>query len=78
MPTIQETPVRLPIVIPENAFFYRDSNRGVMNGNPNRDVFHISKNDSAPSLKMVGIGFMAALAIFIVIINSELWWLALV
>jgi hypothetical protein len=78
MAIIQETPVLPPIAVREDAFFYRESNRKVVNGNPNRDVFHISKNDSAPSLKMMGIGLMAALAIFIVIINSELWCLALV
>ena len=78
IPVVEETPVRLPTQIREDAFFYMEVNRAVVNGTRRTDTFVVP---SPPIVRdrtfWTAIGFVT-LTIVLALMEVELWFMAVV
>lgn len=76
--TIQETPVRLPTHIREDAFFYKAENRAVVNGTRRTDTFAVPSPAIARDRTFwTAIGFVV-ITIVLALMGFELWFMVAV
>jgi hypothetical protein len=73
MPTIEETPVRIPAQIREDAFYYNVANRAVLNGNVEKEFFAVPYEGWSRQRQLwmlaIGVALMTVLAMF----GSDFW-----
>lgn len=70
---IEETPVRLPTHILEDAFFFWESNRALLNGNPHRDVIRGGPSATAPFEFPWGLFMIMALTLGFIVVFPTYW-----
>jgi hypothetical protein len=76
--TTEETPVRLPTHIREDAFFYKAENRAVVNGRRRTDTFAVPSPEIVRDRTFwTAIGFVI-MTIFLALMGFELWFLVAV
>jgi hypothetical protein len=77
MPTIEETPVRLPTQIHEDAFYYNVANRAVLNGNVDKEFFTVPYQGGTQQRILWIVALAVALMILFSMLDSVLWIVAL-
>jgi lysylphosphatidylglycerol synthetase-like protein (DUF2156 family) len=76
MPTIEETPVRLPAQIREDAFYYNAANRVVLNGNVEKEFFAVPYEGWSRQRISWIVVLVVTLMILLAMLDSFLWIVA--